>query len=63
LYWGALIIGEVVYAELITQFERKEKLDEFLRDAFITLVPSTNDKFIEKALEAMRNLENYGSLE
>lgn len=47
LYSGALIISEVVYAELVTQFERREKLDEFLRDAFITLLSSTPEALQE----------------
>ena len=40
---GALIISEIVYAELATQFEDKSKLDHFLEDAEIKLKPSTKE--------------------
>jgi predicted nucleic acid-binding protein len=38
---GALIINEVVYAELATQFEDMERLDTFLEETRIVLVPSS----------------------
>jgi len=37
---GALIINEIVYAELASLFKRREKLDEFLSDFGIALKPS-----------------------
>ncbi|NMB24625.1 MAG: type II toxin-antitoxin system VapC family toxin [Firmicutes bacterium] len=38
---GALIICEMVYAELAAQFGRKDALDDFLLDSNIQLYPST----------------------
>jgi len=41
---GALIISEVVYTELATQFrEEIDTLDEFLKEAQIRLLPSTKE--------------------
>jgi len=41
---GTLVISEVVYAELATQFKEKiETLDEFLKEAQIRLLPSTKE--------------------
>ncbi|MCL5985840.1 MAG: type II toxin-antitoxin system VapC family toxin [Actinobacteria bacterium] len=38
---GALIISEVVYSELASQFDSQEELDSFLEDTAIRLTPST----------------------
>ena len=47
---GALIISEIVYAELATQFEDKSKLDHFLEDAEIKLKPSTKEALGEASI-------------
>lgn len=44
---GALIINEIVYAELATQFEDQKTLDSFLRDTGIRLEPSSNDSLYQ----------------
>jgi len=44
---GSLIINEVVYAELVSQFKRREKLDEFLNDTGITLCSSSKEALQE----------------
>ncbi|MBI5207514.1 MAG: PIN domain-containing protein [Candidatus Firestonebacteria bacterium] len=38
---GALIINEIVYAELATQFENMEMLDRFIKETQISFVPSS----------------------
>jgi len=54
---GALIISEVVYAELASQFDSQEELDSFLEDTVIHLTPSTR-----KALyEASKTWKIYSS--
>jgi len=50
---GALVISEVVYAELASLFKRREKLDEFLSDFGITLKPS-NEKVLWEAGKAWK---------
>lgn len=45
---GALIINEVVYAELASLFKEGKKIDEFLSDFGITLKPS-NEKVLREA--------------
>ena len=41
LQTGAVVIGEVVYAELAAQFSRQEELDHFLADSYIVLKVSS----------------------
>lgn len=50
---GALIVSEVVYAELASQFNSQDELDSFLEDTAIRLTPSTREALYEagKALE------------
>ena len=38
---GRLILGEVVYAELASQFDTREEVEAFLQDTGIQLVPAT----------------------
>ncbi len=40
---GALILSEVVYAELASQFLSKNDLDRFLEDTGIRLIPSSKE--------------------
>lgn len=47
---GALIISEIVYAELATQFEESTMLDKFLEDAEIKLKPSTKEAMQESSV-------------
>lgn len=51
---GSLIVNEVVYAELASQFDEGERLDEFLEDVGISLEPST-PKALQEAGRAWRN--------
>jgi predicted nucleic acid-binding protein len=44
---GALIISEVVYGELASQFDSQEELDAFLEDTAIRLTPSTRKALYE----------------
>ena len=44
---GALIISEVVYSELASQFDSQEELDSFLEDTAIHLTPSTRKALYE----------------
>jgi len=44
---GSLIINEVVYAELASQFKMREKLGEFLNDTGITLRSSSKEALRE----------------
>jgi predicted nucleic acid-binding protein len=44
---GALIISEVVYSELASQFDSQEELDSFLEDTVIHLTPSTRKALYE----------------
>jgi len=51
---GSLIINDVVYAELASQFDERKRLDEFLEDVGISLEPSTR-KGLQEAGRAWRN--------
>lgn len=51
---GSLIINEVVYAELASQFDEGKRLDEFLEDVGISLEPSTRNA-LQEASKAWRN--------
>ncbi|NOX20346.1 MAG: type II toxin-antitoxin system VapC family toxin [Nitrospirae bacterium] len=44
---GQLIICEIVYAELASQFQSEKDLKEFLKDTGIRLVHSTQEAFYE----------------
>lgn len=57
---GALIISEIVYAELATQFEDKSKLDQFLKEAKIKLKPSTKEALVEASITWKRYLSRRG---
>jgi predicted nucleic acid-binding protein len=46
---SALVISEVVYAELSAHFPSKGDLDRFLREVSITLTPSTPEALYEAA--------------
>lgn len=46
---GALIISEVVYAELSAHFASKNDLDRFLREVSLALTPSTPEALHEAA--------------
>jgi len=48
---GALVINEIVYAELANLFKEREKLDEFLSDFDIVLKPS-NERALWEAGKA-----------
>lgn len=50
---GALVIGEVVYAELSAQFAVRDNLDEFLKTTRIRLEPSSTDA-LHRSGEAWR---------
>jgi len=54
---GALIINEVVFAELATQFGRQEDLRQFLQDTGIKLIPSTQEA-LYAAASAWKNYTN-----
>lgn len=50
---GSIIINEIVYAELSSQFKKHDDLEHFLKDTGITLVP-TNKKSLHLAGEIWR---------
>ena len=54
---GALIISEVVYAELSAHFPSKGDLDRFLQETSIALVPSTPEALHEAAQSWRRYLK------
>ncbi len=59
---GSLIINEVVYAELASQFDGGKRLDEFLEDVGINLESST-PKALREASKAWKNYVTKGSRE
>ncbi|HED04196.1 MAG TPA: type II toxin-antitoxin system VapC family toxin [Candidatus Fraserbacteria bacterium] len=51
---GSLVIGEVVYAELASQFPTPEELDQFLVEAKIHLEPSGREA-LQQAAQAWKS--------
>jgi len=58
---GALVICEVVYAELASQFPEPEELDQFMKDTHIRLESSLPRALIRAATTWKRYLESRGA--
>lgn len=60
---SALIISEIVYAELSAHFPSKDDLDRFLREVSITLTPSSPEALYEAAQAWRRYLRRRQELQ
>jgi len=58
---GALVIGEVVYAELATQFDKAEELTTFLRDTSIRLQSSDEEALYSASRAWKKYSKNRGT--